>query len=56
MLKQKLALTSPTSDGRSVGIDLSRIQAMEFSLDNRINVNTRLNNRWKTLNCNDVEL
>jgi hypothetical protein len=29
---QKLALTSPTSGGRSVGIVRSRTQAMEFSL------------------------
>jgi hypothetical protein len=29
---QKLALTSPTSGGRSVGIVLSRTQATEFSL------------------------
>jgi hypothetical protein len=29
---QKLALTSPTSGGRSVGIDLSRTQATEFCL------------------------
>jgi hypothetical protein len=29
---QKLALTSPTSGGRSVGIVLSRTQAMEFFL------------------------
>jgi hypothetical protein len=28
---QKLAITSPTSDGCSVGIVRSRIQAMEFS-------------------------
>jgi hypothetical protein len=29
---QKLALTSPTSGGRSVGIVLSRTQATKFSL------------------------
>jgi hypothetical protein len=29
---QRLALTSPTSDGRSVGIDRSRTQATEFFL------------------------
>jgi hypothetical protein len=28
---QKLAITSPTSGGRSVGIIRSRTQAMEFS-------------------------
>jgi hypothetical protein len=28
---QKLAITSPTSGGRSVGIDRSRTQTMEFS-------------------------
>jgi hypothetical protein len=31
-LSAKLAITSPTSGGRSVGIVRSRIQAMEFSL------------------------
>jgi hypothetical protein len=30
-IPQKLAITSPTSGGRSVGIDLSRNQTMEFS-------------------------
>jgi hypothetical protein len=30
---QKLALTSPTGGGRSVGIVRSRTKAMEFSLD-----------------------
>jgi hypothetical protein len=32
LYSQTLALTSPTSGGRSVGIVLSRAQAMEFSL------------------------
>jgi hypothetical protein len=31
LYQQKLALTSPTSGGRSVGIVLSRTQATEFS-------------------------
>jgi hypothetical protein len=30
-IPQKLAITSPTSDGRSVGIVRSRTQTMEFS-------------------------
>jgi hypothetical protein len=33
---QKLALTSPTSDGRSVGIVRSRTQATEFSFFSEI--------------------
>jgi hypothetical protein len=35
---QKLALTSPTSGGRSVGIVLSRTQATELSLKCRSSV------------------
>jgi hypothetical protein len=31
-IRKKLAITSPTSGGRSIGIVRSRIQAMEFSL------------------------
>jgi hypothetical protein len=34
---QKLALTSPTSGGRSVGIVRSRTQTIEFSLVNDLN-------------------
>ena len=33
---QKLALTSPTDDGRSVGIVRSRTKATEFSLVRRV--------------------
>jgi hypothetical protein len=40
---QKLALTSPTGGGRSVGIVRSRTKAMEFSL---VLVSVMLNNPY----------
>jgi hypothetical protein len=39
LYSQKLALTSPTSDGRSVGIVRSRTQATEFSFSFSAGVN-----------------
>jgi hypothetical protein len=37
-IRKRLAITSPTSGGRSVGIVRSRTQTMEFSLDCITNV------------------
>jgi hypothetical protein len=39
-IRRKLAITSPTSGGRSVGIVRSRIQTMEFSLSLRLELAT----------------
>jgi hypothetical protein len=43
---QKLALTSPTSGGRSVGIVRSRTQVMEFSLVFYLNAKPKLHETW----------
>jgi hypothetical protein len=40
---QRLALTSPTSGGRSVGTVRSLTEATEFSLAFRVNTRTKLN-------------
>jgi hypothetical protein len=39
---QKLALTSPTGGGRSVGIVRSRTKATEFKFNPKNNINTLL--------------
>jgi hypothetical protein len=55
---QKLALTSPTSSGRSVGIVRSRTQATEFSflypLKERCLYRTALTQRWDKAFCKSI--